>query len=201
MYSLLAHISVLSLAVALGVVSPSGLLAQGVVLRPGSIFKAQFSSMSPGSHELQVTDRPVWEINGTLVLTRTDAPFSFLVELFGGGELTPVWSYRFNAPIGSFPTPTGTFGAADIGNLWPQRRGSIRLTFLSGPAVALTDLIVYQSFPVGGIYRSYEAVLPVPEPPLWALIGLAAAIAFGYSSRSAPRGRGRRAWVYRPHRA
>ena len=42
--------------------------------------------------------------------------------------------------------------------------GAIRVKYVSGPPVTLTELRAYQSFLVEGSYRSYEAVIPVPEP-------------------------------------
>ena len=139
-------------------------LAQGVLLRPGQVFEASFSSMRPGSHDLQVTDRPVWELNGTLTVSRVDLPFSFHVDLINGADVSPFWSYNFVAPSGSFGEGTGTFGAADIGSPWTSKPGTIRVRFLSGPPVTLTELRAYQSFLVGGTYRSYEAIITVPEP-------------------------------------
>ena len=139
-------------------------LSQGVVLRPGDLFEAAFSSMMPGTHELQVTDRAIWEFNGTLTVSRTDLPFSFHVDLINGTDASPFWSYLFKAPVGSWTKGTDTFGAAIPGSSWTSMSGVIRVRYISGPPVTLTELRAYQSFSIDGTYRSYEAIMPVPEP-------------------------------------
>lgn len=178
MHSLFYRNASLTVAIALGFALPSTLLAQGLVLRPGTVFEMQFSSMSPSPGLPQ--SQPFWGIDGTLILSRLDVPFSFVVEVSGGDPFEAYWT-RINSPAGASQTSITSFGAADHGSPWNQKGGGVRLTFVSGPAVSLTELRFSQYILVGGTYQRYQAVLPVPEPRPSALIGIAAAAAYGLS--------------------
>lgn len=168
--------SVLKTLVCCALAMPQTGLSQGVLLRPGQWVEASFSTMRPGTHDLNGSTTPGWELNGTLTVSRNDLPFAFRADLINDTHSSPIWSYVFNVLPGEWSPFTSTFGVADGGSPWAAMAGSIRVTYLYGPPVTLTELIAYQSFLVDGTLRSYEAIIPVTEPSIGGLACIAAVL-------------------------
>ena len=166
--------SLQSVIVVIGLALSPSSSAQGLLFHKGSVLEFQFNTMTPASYIPEL--RPGRGFEGGFAFLQPSGAGVLRIELYELGVPSPFfkWDFSFSVPP---PGVHPTFGYWDWGSEWGQKRGSGRLSYLSGSDMYLSFFGARQSLFEGGKLRAFEAILPVPEPsaivPVWivAVIG------------------------------